>query len=273
MKSPVNILALMCLSLAALLTSCSMNGGSTDREPQCLQKDTVVYLSADKKGPSCKLSLTYTYLLPESEADSVTSVINSTILKEGFGAKYASCTPEEFVSRFANGLLEDYLEDVEDLYKADVKRGAKDYPSWLDYEYDFKTSMKSGADDVWCYTVTAYSYTGGAHGNTFHTCLNVNAKTGQLITLDDLFRKGCEEEICDLIREALTDGAYNDASEASTHEELERDVDLSSLFIPNNFILEKDCVTFVYNTYDIASYTAGSFWPSVPLSKLKDYMK
>lgn len=255
------LLTAMCLSLAVLLASCGKQDTGKGREPQCVQKDTVVYLSPDKKGPSFSFGISYTYLTPESDTDSVTAVINSTVLKEWFGAKYAGCTPEEFVARLAEGLVEDYLEDVEDLYEADVKRGSKDdYPSWLDYEYDFKTSMKGGADGVWCYTVTVYSYTGGAHGNTYHTCINVNADTGQLVTLKDVFRDGCDEEIIGLIREAL-EKEYDDVTL------------MAELFIPSNFILEDDCVTFVYNTYDIASFVDGDFWLKVPTSKLKDYMK
>ena len=267
----------MWVACILLLASCNKAGTGGNRKPQTLQKDTIVYLSSDRTGPSCEIHITYTYLESESETDSVTPVINRTILAAGYGGKYGSCTPDEFVSRFSEGLIKDYREDVEDLYKAEAKRGTVDFPSWYSYKFDFQTSMSMGADGVWNYVISSYLYTGGAHDNTLYTCLNVDSATGRLITVWDVFRKECESDICALILEELIEEAnvsIEGASVSSLKDLQEYGILLNTdLYVPSNFILERDEVTFVYNQYDIAPYAAGAFELSIPVRELADYMQ
>ena len=43
------------------------------------------------------------------------------------------------------------------------------------------------------------------------------------------------------------------------------------LFVPDNFLLKKDHVVFVYNRYDIAPYSAGDFVLTVSNDELQPY--
>jgi hypothetical protein len=42
--------------------------------------------------------------------------------------------------------------------------------------------------------------------------------------------------------------------------------------VPDNFLLEKEGVTFLYNTYDIAPYYMGRFQLTVPYEEINTYL-
>ena len=48
---------------------------------------------------------------------------------------------------------------------------------------------------------------------------------------------------------------------------------ISSLYIPENFLLEKEGVMFYYNRYEIAPYSAGDFSLTVPYEQINAYLK
>ena len=271
--------AAMLVCLLALLPSCGGGGSSNGARMRKIETDTIVHLSDRRDGPSCRVSMKYCYLEPLSDSDSISAEINRSIVRTAFGKKFSGLTPKEWVSKFVRGLVDDYLDEVEDLYKADIKSGMKpaDAPSWYSYEFEFDTDMRKGREDVWNYVVSAYLYTGGAHANIIHTCINIDALTGKLLTKEDVFLMEYEREICKLIEEELIEQAnetIDDASISSVADLQEYGILLDNdLYVPNNFILEEKSVTFVYNRYDIAPYSAGEFELTVPVTDLRDYMK
>ena len=46
----------------------------------------------------------------------------------------------------------------------------------------------------------------------------------------------------------------------------------TDLYVPDNFLLEKEGVTFLYNTYDIAPYYMGRFQLTVPYEEINTYL-
>ena len=47
----------------------------------------------------------------------------------------------------------------------------------------------------------------------------------------------------------------------------------TDLYVPENFVLGKDGVSFYYNRYEIAPYSAGDFNLMIPYDKLDDCFK
>ena len=64
------------------LTGCIEQKQTAAAEPDMLQKDTTVYLQEGKETPSCKISISYAYLKPASEKDSISRLINEKIQEE-----------------------------------------------------------------------------------------------------------------------------------------------------------------------------------------------
>ena len=115
--------------------------------------------------------------------------------------------------------------------------------------------------DILSYTMTKYTYTGGAHGMTSETALNFDMKTGSLLTEGDFFKEGYKEKLPALLSGHLASSLENPA-------------DTSMLFTreigPNgNFMVSPEGVTYIYNQYEIGPYVMGAIRVTVPWDELE----
>ena len=46
----------------------------------------------------------------------------------------------------------------------------------------------------------------------------------------------------------------------------------TNIYVPDNFLLEKDEASFLYNKYDIAPYAVGTIVLSLPYTEIEKYM-
>ena len=260
----MKVKGIVCMTVACLtiavgngLVSCVEK--KTEKIPAVceLKVDTVVYLHESQQSPSCKITINYAFLKPNSETDSATLRINSEIRNFAFGKTLSALAPEKFVQSITDTYAQNYLNDV---------------------KYQIDTEMELGKEEkVWNYVVTDFQYTGGAHPNTFVKCLNIDRETGQLLTTEKVFKKEASAKICPLILNELikevngrmgTDTITSIAGLQSIGILLDTD-----LYVPENFVLGKDGVSFYYNRYEIAPYSAGDFNLMIPYDKLDDCFK
>jgi len=110
---------------------------------------------------------------------------------------------------------------------------------------------------------------GAAHPNSFYSTFNYNFKDNKQIVLEDLFnpRSDFLPTISALCKQGLknqleSQGAY---SEDWVNSGLEAK---QSNF--SNFTLDKEKITFIFNSYQVAPYAAGPQSISIPYGKLKD---
>lgn len=277
---------LVFLSMMLCATGCVVLSGcqspkKADMPPQVctVSTDTVVYLQEGENVPSCKIGLDFSYLQPASEADSVSPKINATIIKKIFGPQYETAQPNQVLSALTENYIRNYKADVKKLFEADLHNGMKpeDVPAWYNYEYQLNSEMTKGKDGIWNYILTNYQYTGGAHPNTEITCFNINPKTGEILSEEDVFNVKDTANICKLIMNELIK-EVNKRSGIDTVTSLDglqaMGILLDTyLYIPSNFILGKDGVTFYYNRYEIAPYSAGDFRLTVNYDDIQSYLK
>ena len=125
--------------------------------------------------------------------------------------------------------------------------------------------------------MTDFQYTGGAHPNTTITCLNINQETGKILKEDDVFNEKDTASICKLIMNELIK-EVNQRMDTDTITSLDGLQSMgilldTYLYIPSNFLLEKEGVTFYYNRYEIAPYSAGDFRLTVNYDDIQSYLK
>ena len=130
--------------------------------------------------------------------------------------------------------------------------------SWSDY---ITGAVAGSHGDILSYTMTKYTYTGGAHGMTSETALNFDMKTGSLLTEGDFFKEGYKEKLPALLSGHLASSLENPA-------------DTSMLFTreigPNgNFMVSPEGVTYIYNQYEIGPYVMGAIRVTVPWDELE----
>lgn len=264
-----------------MLPGCIGNGtaGGNEVSVDSIPMDTTVYLDeANTESPKCQIKINFKYLKSANKNDSLTQVINQ-VLEDAFSSAHAgAASPQSFVSSIKESLVNDYFKDVKKAYQTDVENGMKadEIPNWYNYEYKINSELKEGKDSILNYIVMNYQDTGGAHLNTWEQWVNVDVRNGHKLTKEEVFRKDTDEEICKLILVRLLEEA-NRKLETDTLTCVEGLNEMgilleTDLYVPDNFLLGKDGVTFLYNRFDIAPHYMGQFELKVPYEEINTYL-
>lgn len=191
--------------------------------------------------------------LKKAALDNIDKVLTATL----FGDEYAAMEPEKAIEAYKADIAKEYRETNARLIKESEETPTASL-NWSDYV----TGKIEGAHKgILSYTVTGYTFTGGAHGMTVETALNFDMKTGNLLTESDFFKEGYKDRLPGLLSSHLA-------------ESLENPSDTSMLFTqeigPNgNFAIGEKGVTYIYNQYEIGPYVMGIIRVTVPWEELE----
>lgn len=163
------------------------------------------------------------------------------------------------VDDFVAAYIADYREECKKL----MSMGVNGVP--LNYTYMVKSGVSHEKAGVTTYSFETYSYTGGAHGTSLTKALNFDSATGKKIGKADFFVAGSDSVVTGKIVESLS-RTYKAANLDGLKEK--GVFAFSEPFVPDNFVLGKDSVTFVYQPYEIAAYALGTITASVAYSDL-----
>lgn len=121
-------------------------------------------------------------------------------------------------------------------------------------------------DGIIAYYDSAFYYTGGAHGNPENRYYLFDRETGARLSANEVFDMTPENKqaIEDLLREVYR--AQGCSEELGYWSE-------DNVYIPNNFFVDKDGMSFYYNVYEIACYANGESVFTLTKEQLKPYMK
>jgi hypothetical protein len=102
--------------------------------------------------------------------------------------------------------------------------------------------------------------------------MNFDFATGALLTKEEVFLPESTKEIeTILLNKLLRDQSEIYPDETSqTLEDLHNKgiLQLTNMYIPDNFLLGKDKIQFLFNRYDIAPYSAGEIVLEVPYEEI-----
>lgn len=120
-----------------------------------------------------------------------------------------------------------------------------------------------------CFELSQYLYTGGAHGYRTTSFINIDPKTGDELTFDDLFKDKKEftafaEQKFRAQQKIPKDQSINDTGfwfEDNT------------FFLPESAGFTPDSLIFVYNQYDIASYADGPIELKISAQEARPYLR
>lgn len=273
-------MSVMAISLVScfLLQGCNVHKQNDSMVVKSIKVKEEVHLQDDTTSPACKITIDYSYLAESDATDSVAQRINETTAACSLGKEYARISPEAAVDSFRNTYISNYRKDIKELYETDIQNGTSkdELPSWYNYEFSLVTTFSDGKEGILNFTSETFQYTGGAHPNTWWKWLNFDKSNGKLLTLKDVFIAGAEVPISQmLLKELISDMAVKlEDANIKSLEDLQNAGILNStdMYIPENFLLEKDKVSFLYNKYDIAPYSVGVITLSLPYTEIEKYM-
>ena len=230
-------------------------------------------LTDDASSPYLDLAIDYTCL--NEEGDSIAQMVNRAIQREFLGTDYADLVPQAAVDSFKNVYLRNYRTEVGELYQADLDKSAsrETMPEWYGQTYSLVTFVEEGhAAMVMNASANYFVDMGGAHPNQWSQWLNFDTNTGKLLTKEEVFKAEAVKDIEQMLLGKLIamQAELNPEEQVQTLEDLQRIgfLQLTSIYIPENFLLAKEKVMFLFNRYDIAPYSAGEIVLEVPYEEI-----
>ena len=152
-----------------------------------------------------------------------------------------------------------YIEDVKTEFHGDEVANV--------YHDHLIGRAEYGIENVINYRLLEDVFTGGAHPCKLTTILRFNTQTGEFITLDNVFPTINRPQLQDILLEKL----MKDQNVHSLDELHQKGIlEMTDMFISNNFALREDSIEFHYNEYDIAPYAYGACTICVSYDDVKD---
>lgn len=271
-RYPYMAIILLMMLLSTWLGGCGLMEKYDDSPYKYIFKEEEAHLTEDASSPFCDFSVDYTYL--DEEGDSIATLINRTIQGEFLGNDYASLTPEEAVDSFMNVYIRDYRKETGELYQVDRAKGTSDeeIPAWYNQTYSLVTFIEEGHGGIINVSANVFVDTGGAHPHQWSQWLNFDFESGKLLTKDDVFLASAKVDIERMLLDHLMlmqAEIYPDES-LKTLEDLQQKgfLQMTNMYIPDNFLLHKEGVSFLFNRYDIAPYSAGEIVIEIPYEEI-----
>ena len=260
---------LLFISFLFILSACEFGA----KKPAIVEEETpdaiptfVEYEieALDEKSGPCELDslstqcATYTVEYPVITgllSEQATAKINENIKSTIFDYAFLTEKPESFQS---------LIDELSTEYASILK----EYP-----DYSSSWSMEINSDIIYqdssfiSVASTIYSYTGGAHPNSYQVYRSFDLETGNPITLADILMPGFEDEL-----NQAAEIEFRMLKEIPPSEELK---DKGYFFEGGNFVLNDNfaiinkSLVFYFNPYEIAPYAVG---PTELELKLTDYI-
>lgn len=263
------------LVLMVLMVSClSTSSDDTGYKHVFLEEETR--LVDAENSPYCDFSIDFTYL---DEEDSTAVCMNHTIQREFLGLDYEMLAPEVAVDSFKNAYLADYRNEVGEIFEKEREKASSEdeIPAWFSQTYSLVTFVEEGRPGIINATANYFVDMGGAHPNQWSRWLNFDFVTGRLLAKEDVFHLEANADIESLLLDKLIrmQAGENPDMQVNSLEDLQNMGFLqhTHMFIPDNFLLGKRGVMFLFNRYDIAPYSAGEIVIEVPYEEIGHYLK
>ena len=194
---------------------------------------------------------------------------------------------------FENGLVKEKINNsISDLFAQDILGGNKSndfetlmnafieeynsiitefpdtYQSWF---IERTGEVKLNKGNIFSIDYMEYSFTGGAHPNTFVTFKNFSLSNGEEIKLDQIISTDKQSELTKIAE-----------AEFRKLKELTSDADLgqagfwfenNKFYLNDNFLITDSSLVFYYNNYEITAYAFGPTELTIPYSKIKTLIR
>lgn len=177
----------------------------------------------------------------------------------------AGMTVEQKVHAFAKNFLDSYRKDCADLIKEGLARES------FSYSYDVTSTVaENKKDSLFNYHLDGYIYMAGAHGSSISIARNFKMGSGDVINKTSLLTKNGEQSIKKLILKDLA--KQFEVKDSTALKDIGMFFDMDS-YVPDNFIIKPDSITFIYQSDEAAPHAMGEIRSTLSKSALAKYLK
>ncbi len=217
--------------------------------------DSVCPMFRNYAKPACHISISIEKPADGSHSSTVSQLeqVLASLPRDGALVEGGKATLQDMARNYVREYIFQYLLDGKeaiDCYNGDVEAAS----TWLNYEEVVEGNVKFNAYGFLCYQFRIYSYAGGAHGNTMVRNCSFDCHQNRVLLLNDLFSEASQPALSAMIQQRLLD-----KYECTSAEQLAAIgfFDLPSVSATDNFFFDYNGVTFVYDPYEIATYSCG----------------
>ena len=231
-------------------------------EPITADKD--IFLANEDNSPRCQVHLK---LLQATEDNGERAkIVNETLMSRLLN-KHGETDLKTAADKFVEDYTVNYKNTMLPLYNQDRADTTK--KAWYEYHYVIEATTQQGTASTMSYLATVDYYEGGAHGINQLITFNFDIATGKMITLADVFAPGYETQLNGVLLKALkSKTGFNSLNELKDAGYLYS----MDMFPSENFILNDETITFVYNPYEIAPYALGSIELIITYSEISQIL-
>ena len=263
------------VALAVLMVGCGLSSNGDSAYRHVFIEEEARLVDTDNS-PYCDFAIDFTYL---DEVDSVAVRMNRSIQREFLGDDYATLEPVAAVDSFRNAYLADYRNEVGAIFEKERANAysEEEIPAWFSQTYSLVTFVEEGQGGVINATANYFVDMGGAHPHQWSQWLNFDFVTGRILEKDEVFHLEASADIESLLLDKLIrmQAEENPDMQVNSLEDLQNMGFLqhTNMFIPDNFLLSKRGMLFLFNRYDIAPYSAGEIVIEVPYEEIGHLLK
>lgn len=159
-----------------------------------------------------------------------------------------------------NAEMENFVND----YESFISEFPDSYQSWF---VERTGVVKFNKANIFSIDFMEYSYTGGAHANTFVAFKNYYLSNGEEITLDEIIAPDKQPEIT-----KIGEAEFRKVKELTVDDDLGQAgfwFENNEFYLNDNFLITDSSLIFYYNNYEITAYAFGPTELSIPYSRIK----
>lgn len=231
--------------------------------------DKTYHLLENPENPNCNLQINFTFPVKYDNKE-ILKKVQQQFVSSYFGDSYETLSPEEATAKYTEDYLNSY-KDLTDEYKAELAK-ADDTPvgAWFSYYEMSSDDIAYNQNNIISYTVNFENYTGGAHGAHSFTNHVINLKTGNLITEEDIFVDGYQEDLAQILVDRIA--KQNSLDDVKELENIGF-FSIDEIFPNGNFLIDDNGITYTYNEYEIAAYVVGATNVHLPYEEIQHLLK
>ena len=231
---------------------------------EMLESEKTIRLSNEELSPVCSVSLKLPCATQES--GEVGKKINEAVVYRLFNQ--ADMGMQGAMDQFAEAYTMSYKTNMLPLYNTDRADTTK--RSWYEFHYIINATIEQTSKRTLAYLATI-DYSEG-HANSIHQLIPFNFKveTGKEIRMKDIFVDGYETQLPPVLLKALME-----KTETQNLDQLKEKgyLDQVEMYVPENFIVSDNTITFIFNPSEIASLELGTIELVLTYDQLKKFVK
>lgn len=214
------------------------------------------------------VSVTFEKSIDEIKSDDGTVICTNSVQMPVVSIKGA-----EDIAEKINADLEEYYKTFSTGNNGTVEMAREDYAAslgedgwdFLGYSTDISVKVTRMDDAVISFQITLYDFTGGAHGNYGSGGRNYSAKTGELLSFDEIAGdyEAFHATVLDYMINLAESPAYKDKLFGPPSKD---DLD-SALFDGDNWVFTRSGISFLAAPYVLGPYASGEIAFMLPYEK------